>query len=726
MIRSEVINRGEGFVTVRDRGRSATEMADLLGRHGVRRIYKGDQNQLWDAVIANQCLARATAGILPDGLVLFIQDEKMGTPDARLRYFWRLRDERYAITEDYYGLNRGAVWEHQDVTYGLFYTEPVDPASFARAGITLRRAAYLWTRHSDTLLADAGFVAAMSSLGVSLDWSRSDAGTRLGPPAGPEVFASLFALRPDAGLFYALTRSTGLYGVVPTLNNDVTTSSIPAGHPELREKACWLLVKVAARGAMRAAADREARRQVKERVRRLARWADQFVQERPSLSVADFQAGMAAFLWDATATASGVPPAMPALARTSKLLALAPEELTELEPRAGTPYFFLDLALRYPTEFAAAYNEALLRAEFGLQRVKHDPLTGRYAPPFFVEYAPEGEATPVYRFSLEISGARSTRVTLANRQVGTVILESATPIRSAAALFRLLFKELPRGDGIAVVGKAAPFAAELKRWPGGMAMPRQGSKYAPMLDHLLAGLKARGILDDTCGLVVRIGLNALDALATAPDLRLRLPRFLEPALGTRITARELSRRWREVAAAAEGRLQLLERVQPGQHAQIARVLVANARGRDLAEAATADPELGHFLRSVAGSSPESRRPWREIGADLGATAADTLERLLERRAALLVERRALREACPPELAREREGIECQILLLYAAYVRRLCQQAESLPYLNDRPYSLALWLLFGPDVFHAIVSRAEFDLEYLCESVAEPSACGCR
>ena len=53
----------------------------------------------------------------------------------------------------------------------------------------------------------------------------------------------------------------------------------------------------------------------------------------------------------------------------------------------------------------------------------------------------------------------------------------------------------------------------------------------------------------------------------------------------------------------------------------------------------------------------------------------------------------MKAARPPAIDRERAAVECQLLLLYAAYVRRLCQQAESLPYLNDRPYSLALWLL---------------------------------
>ena len=68
----------------------------------------------------------------------------------------------------------------------------------------------------------------------------------------------------------------------------------------------------------------------------------------------------------------------------------------------------------------------------------------------------------------------------------------------------------------------------------------------------------------------------------------------------------------------------------------------------------------------------------------------------------------------PEVARtELERIECQLLLLYAAYVRRLWQRAESLPYVNDRPYTLALYLLFGREIFPPICRNVEFDVEYV-------------
>jgi hypothetical protein len=64
---------------------------------------------------------------------------------------------------------------------------------------------------------------------------------------------------------------------------------------------------------------------------------------------------------------------------------------------------------------------------------------------------------------------------------------------------------------------------------------------------------------------------------------------------------------------------------------------------------------------------------------------------------------------------ELADLDTHVLVLYAALVRRLWQRAESLPYLNDRPYSLALYLLFGPTFFHALVDRASFSFEYVVE-----------
>src|SRR5437870_2729220 len=290
MQNASVINKGDRFVTLRQPARDSAEVAQHLRERGTRRVFKGDQNQFWDALLANECLRRAVVDGTSEGTLFFVQDEKLGTPDARLTPLFRRDGRQYILTEDYFGRRSGAVWEHQDASYGLFYTEAVSPEQFSAAAVHLPRAAEAWARLLRAGDPPEPLLDALEALGVSLRWPRSDAATRLGPPVHPDILGEAFWRDPVAGFFYAFTKSTGLYGIVPAANDDVTTSSIPVRDAELASMFAWLLVHVAARGAMRAAGSRGHRRQVKERARAVARWSSDFLQENPEASVAEFQA----------------------------------------------------------------------------------------------------------------------------------------------------------------------------------------------------------------------------------------------------------------------------------------------------------------------------------------------------------------------------------------------------------------------------------------------------
>jgi hypothetical protein len=724
MENASVINEGDAFVTLRRPAPDAAEVSRHLRARGTRRVFKGDQNQFWDALLTNECLRRAVGDGAREGILFFVQDEKLGTPDIRLTPLLRRRGRKYVLTEDYFGRRSGAVWEHQDAAYGLFYTEAVSPRQFAAAAVNLPRAAEAWSR----LLRQGGppesLLDGLDALGVSLRWDRSDAATRLGAPADPELLAESFARDPVAGFYYAFTKSTGLYGIVPSANDEVTTSSIPVRDTELSALFNRLLVSVAARGAMRAAGSGEWRRQVKERARNVAAWARQFLESHPAASVAEFQA---AFSREFTAQIFGTLP--DPLERTSHFTGLDAEDLYRLHRSADTLYFFLDVALRHPQAFAEAYNDALNQVGFGLQRVKYDAAAHCYLPPFFVEHAPEGEGTPVYRYSLEIAGKDWTQVTLIHPLLGPTSLRAERPVQSALDLFRTLFHGLAPGSGpaggcarVAVVGKAAPFAAELARWPRAMALPEQGSKYSPMIDHLIAGLRQRGVLDRADHLVLRIGLNALDQLAAAADAPLRLPSFLRSALGRDVTADQLAAEWRRVAAMARDTLAALGKLEVGQHVAAMKVMAAAAAGQDLHEEARHDPKLARFLARSAAS--EWLPYLRTLGCDLPPQVVELIRAQLSRRAALLAERRSQRDQTPEPIRRELAALNTGLLLMYAALVRRLWQRAESLPYLNDRPYSLSLYLLFGSEFFHRLAEAASFSFEYVVER--QPELCsGC-
>jgi hypothetical protein len=402
---------------------------------------------------------------------------------------------------------------------------------------------------------------------------------------------------------------------------------------------------------------------------------------------------------------------------------LDPESLYQLSRPEDSLYYFLDLSLRFPAEFTEAYNEALNRMRFGLQRIRLEPETGRYLPPFYVEYAPDAAHRLTYRYAIELLDGKV--LTLHNAHAGAIVLYADRPIRTAHDLFRTLFRDLRSERGIAVVGKAAPFAAELKRWPRAMGLPRQGSKYAPLIDHFLDGLRRRGVIACDCSLVIRIGLDALDRLAAAGEMRLRVPPFLEGALGRDITCRTLAHEWRRVVAGAQSELALLARCEPGQFVHLASLIAANGLGERPEEAAQRDPRLHGFLSRVAGPEPGGWDAWRILGADLPTALCRRLQSVLAERSAVLAERRRLLARAPGELRDRLEQLDGELLLMYAAYVRRLWQRADSLTYLNDRPYTLALWLLFGPGLLREIVNRATFDFEYVVERSSEHSPCGC-
>jgi hypothetical protein len=246
-----------------------------------------------------------------------------------------------------------------------------------------------------------------------------------------------------------------------------------------------------------------------------------------------------------------------------------------------------------------------------------------------------------------------------------------------------------------------------------------------MVDHLVGGLRARGVLDQPTGLLIRIGLNALDRFDAMGELPLRLPNFLAGVLGERITCQQLAREWRGVAGDAHALLHLLGRFHVGQHVHLARLLALNARGEDPLAAAAADPRLAKLVRQSA-AIPDGELLLRRLGQDLPPAVVECIERLATRRSELLSGRKAqAAEAAathpggrlvpnwPAACQEELERLDCQLQLLVAAYVRRLWQRAESLPYLNDRPYTLALYLLFGRDIFPPICRNVEFDVEYV-------------
>src|SRR5205085_8140370 len=104
---ASAINRGAGFVTLRVTTDRPSEIREALAARDVQHVFKGDQNQAWDAVLANHCLARAV-GESGAEITFFIQDERLGTADARLARYWREAGQRVVLTAGYFRGRAGA------------------------------------------------------------------------------------------------------------------------------------------------------------------------------------------------------------------------------------------------------------------------------------------------------------------------------------------------------------------------------------------------------------------------------------------------------------------------------------------------------------------------------------------------------------------------------------------------------------------------------------------
>lgn len=706
---------------------------DALRQRGISTVNKGDQNQLWDGALTDVALACALEPQHESGIRFrpFVHDEKLGTPDIRLCCLVDPAERPYLLTEDYYGRRSGAVWVTQDVSYGLFYTEPVSAETFSAYGVDLPWLAAQWQRFRAELQQDSALRAALISLGLPLVISDSSLATGLGPVPEPEVLHTFFKHDPVGELYYLLTRSCGLYGIVPSVDRDESMSAVRADDAEVRRLATRLLVEFAVMGALRSTPDAQERHAIIQRARMLVAAAGA-LREKPGLSFADAQEELGSFLAARCAGSASEPPYR--LTRTSEFMTLAPEVIAQLGETAAPPLVFFDLALRHPAEFTWAYNEALRRARLGLQRASYDSARGLFAPPFYVERwevdASGKPALPRYQIELLDHGRR---VRLFRAGAPALEYTSQEPIRSAVAFLRLLAQQPGFERGVAIVGKAGPFAAEASLPPSALALPRQGSRYSPFVGHFIRALHEQGIDVDGC-LILRVGVNALDNLAVLGDRPIRLPphlaAFFCPERADRCaTCADVAAQWRPIVVHCEYILGVLAALERGEFVHLMKLVALPPVQPQR------DAKLQRFLERLEARLPGAVARVEQFAESLPGNVRRYVAALVNERERVLAQRRQapvvqelrevretrdrrrikalLRQRCAAlaALDERQDALEFRLQLIFAAQVRRLVQVAESLPYVNDRPYTLALYLMFGEELLQALVQRAEFDLE---------------
>ncbi len=473
------------------------------------RFYKGDQNLAWDAVPH----AKALLSIV-DSPSFFIQDEKLGTADAKIDH-----ESKFELSTDYCGKITGAVWIHQDVSCGPFYALPTEPKELSKWGF--------YTKHVDD-----SFESVIKKFGIAHE--LEDLGIRVRP----------------GQLLRGITEGECYLGIVPTANEQKSISSYRLSDPELA-RAYLFLFLAAYRGALRAS-PRHRWGAVKLRARRVLGHLKDFLKAKKDTTISDLQTAF----WE--------------FAFCEFFSEQAPKitHATDIFSETGDiPHIVLTTVLKNPEKFAESYNEALNRAHLPLKRLKLK--SGSMELPFFVA-CKVGES--LVRWSMRATFGEKLTLKMFYRPEGARTVELPNPPTMAQIQQAIE----PVFGCHTIIGKAGPLLAELSRPPLTITLPEQGSKYAPMVGHLTEELIKRGV-DYPRGRILRIGIQALNSLFSLGDIQIVLPSFLRCFWGGVRTARWISQNWMTEALSSKDMLDNL-RLDKGQLLTLAKYATAEFYG----------------------------------------------------------------------------------------------------------------------------------------------------
>ncbi len=468
-------------------------------------FYKGDQNVLWDALPYGYALYNS--GIHP---TYFIVDEKLGTAD------YRIKDENhdFMITSDYCNNLTGAVWIHQDISSGPFYTPAVEPKTWKKLGVHLK---YIDEKYLK-VVEEFNLKKILSDLGIQIE---------------------------NGDIIKALTESTCYTGIVPTRFSQRSISSVPLNN-ELKEK-YWLLFLYALKGSLKAS-PKDNRKEILKRGRQLLSLSQEFLKDSDNKTVSDLQEFFWKVGWKVLFEIDA-----PKTIRVSELFELKKQEI---------PQKVFLIALSHPKEFAESYNEALNQAKLPLKRIRYSNNEIEF--PFFMECKLEcgtlvrwriraifGDDNITFRLIYPIKGY-SKEITL--------------PKNATLEEVKKAFLSICKNPTL--IGKAGPLVTELTRPPRILALPELGSKYTPMVFHLTNELKKRGIEFDS-GSILRLGARSLASLKILGNSEVILPKFLSCFWGEKTSAEWISINWENEAKKAS---EILENMvyHPGQLRTLAR------------------------------------------------------------------------------------------------------------------------------------------------------------
>lgn len=313
----------------------------------------------------------------------------------------------------------------------------------------------------------------------------------------------------------------------------------------------------------------------------------------------------------------------------------------------GIDHWTLQLLLEKPQLFQECYNEALRETRMSIQRMT---VKDRHMNiPYYINLT--NEKGEYIRTSLTMN--RQTNQ-LEYRGKGKWIEVNEAP------------------SSAFITGKAIPFLNELRFFNKRIALPESGSKYTPACKVMVRLLRDNGIQIPEAS-ILRIGLNFLDHLDVAKTFRLQIPPILQPFFGEQITAAQFSQTWRSVCQQIQAVLEETTHYVEDQQIR-------------LTEKWLADPE------SIAIRMMEPR-----------------LQKLLRKTVQIYQQSREQKRQHPSDEAFEAFRVDrWKLNLLVDFFKQRLVQVMDGLTYLNNRPYSLSVFLMLGPSIFWELIQYVTF------------------
>jgi len=313
----------------------------------------------------------------------------------------------------------------------------------------------------------------------------------------------------------------------------------------------------------------------------------------------------------------------------------------------GIKNWYLQEFMNNPDRMIDVYNESLNETKMSIQRLRKNEAL--ISIPFYVNC--KDVTGRMKRFSL-FWNSRHQKLMFKNSMGWEEFIAEKT-------------------EGF-ITGKAIPFLNELRLEHNAIALPEQGSKYTPACDAFIKNLRQNG-LNIPEAHIIRVAVNFLDNLVLMGDRKLILPFILIPYFAKEISCKEFSQNWRKVVKEIETILQYVRDFVPdGKEYFFASHL--SLQGRFM------HPEMKVFLQELV-------EQYKEI---------------LSRRA---------KQVKNGALQKEYKSVQFKIKILVKYYIQQLVQVHEGLLYLNDRPYSLAIFLMFGPEFMQSLINNVTFRVE---------------